>query len=313
MSFATSLRSLCLVPMALFLTAASLAAVGQSPNDVGVRAAQSYDGDKEAIGLANGNVNIKIPLFSAKTRGGKTSTFSLSYNSSLWALVQAGGGFIWSPTESGLPVGAYGWQINLPYVYGDTVDQGDGALINFEWANPDVYGVGIQPPPEGAAWGGNAWYQRGNDENTRFMFEDGSQLHYTGALNPSNNMPYTLLDRNGNRTDIVTSVYGASTSVILNTGTASVTTSGCSTTLGYCTTISGPGGAVQLIYGQPGAIDTTPPTFTNPQYTDVENPHCCNLGVLGTAPGSGSSDPYMLTAIVLPNGGTYLFHYNAYY
>ena len=329
MSNSASLRLKCAMPLlALFLSTVTFCE-GQSPNDVGVRPAQAYDGDKESVGLANGNVNIQLPLFSLKTRGDKTRTFSFSYNSSFWnATVVPGEDSVWSPsgTSAGAAVGAYGWQMNFPSAFGAHVDKGDGALTTFPGLLLTGYFGGSTSTPTGSvetcltmyavegAWGQNSAIQCDpNNGVNRYLFEDGSQIQNGSAFGSNS---WGILDANGNRTDYTWNQDGGTSTLVLDTGATVTLPNGSNASTVQYTDADGVLQKVHLIYGQPGAIDTTAPTFTYPVSVTVyepsvivDNPHVHDIN----RSDYGSSDPYMLTAIVLPNGGSYTFHYDAYY
>jgi hypothetical protein len=80
--------------MALFLFAfhSFASAQTQSPNVVtpetmtGIQPFTTYDGVKENIALANGNLNLNLPLFKLPQRAGRSWTLGINYDSKIWDL-----------------------------------------------------------------------------------------------------------------------------------------------------------------------------------------------------------------------------------
>ena len=297
----------------------SATAIAQSPNDVGVRPTQSYDGVNESVGLANGNLNIQLPVFSLKSRGGTTRNFSIIYNSSMWSTTLTGVPATYNEWIMTSPADvsaiAPGWQINFPSASGrGTVDKGDGALVTFPGlVIPNTtWNFATQGPVPSLNL--DAWYQEDNNTGTfRYVFREGSQLFNQTEYSVPPDLP--VVDRNGNRVDLLTTFNTDGTvartlideiarSVTINIG-PHVHLGTSSGTITYKDS-NGQTEQVQLIFGQPGAIDTSAPVFVNPN-NNVLNPH------ISESYSPFTTDDSILTSVILPSGGTYTFHYNSYY
>jgi RHS repeat-associated protein len=86
---------------------------GSNPRRVGVRGTGSYWGAAgEQIDLVSGNLNFSLPLVTAKSRGGWSASFMLSYNSQMWRQDASG---TWN-VEPDLGYGQ-GWKLQAGSVY----------------------------------------------------------------------------------------------------------------------------------------------------------------------------------------------------
>ncbi len=305
---------------------------GQSPNDIGVRPVQSYDGDHESIGLANGNVNISIPLVKRKERNGETLSISLSYNSSTWfpSLEEApvGNGLAWTwtqpETSPTFGLGGSGWQLSAPQASNNSFNAGTGSSVTYsafaketstvakvngyaQSQQPFYTWVGVDDQHERVLS-----YQGG--PVGRILYPDGSQ--YLQIFDSSNLSHTRVLDRNGNATDYTSNILEATETSTPQTAT--ITDAGgrvyvlsvqqaydaqgytiiSSGSLAYQDTNGNPAQA-KLLFGISGTVDDGVPSFTNPSGSIVSKP-------------SAEMKASMLSAIVLANGLTYTFHYNEY-
>jgi len=86
------MRKSCLIVFALLGSSLRVRAQSSTPNVVtpstmtGIEAFTPYDGVREQIALANGNLNLNLPLFKLPQRAGRRWELGLNYDSKLWEI-----------------------------------------------------------------------------------------------------------------------------------------------------------------------------------------------------------------------------------
>jgi len=299
----------------------SVCAMAQSAplqTDGGVKAYQTYDGVRENIALAMGNVNLQLPLLSLPGRNGHDFNLSLTYNSQLWnATAYTYGQVVWMPSgigDSG-SVGI-GWRRSTDFAVtatgmaspniggtqyfcagGYVARLGDGALHSFSTVRTNCNQICPPPPspPERPHCDGLASFMNvpaGLDDSGDhilldtdrhvLVFKDGAQIAYHGG---------GVVDANGN---VVTVGGGGVIDTVGRNITYNSSSTGLLSSIAYLDS-NGTSRTIALQYiSLPLNCTFSLPT-TNANIAVVTQP-------------SGSVT--MLSAVVLPNGLSYTFQYS---
>jgi hypothetical protein len=232
-------------------------------NDTGVQPYEAYAGVRENINLANGNVNLQIPLVSLPGRNGHDFSLSLRYDSKTWQVHSE------TDPNSGQILyywdGGGGWVFNLPWVastlihayvnpnypysnyycYGQfIVTTAGGSNHAFFGTQPlsgvrtgcyfiDNHGYITQRPdlnhPTGGAYDASYFFlDTSNSSDIVVRAKDGTTIHFPGALGYEGE-PTKIEDSNGNSITIQTN--GAVKTVTDTVGRSITITSGFPTTL----------------------------------------------------------------------------------
>ncbi|MGH7771441.1 MAG: hypothetical protein ACREQA_04320, partial [Candidatus Binatia bacterium] len=122
----TLTRLLLIAGLLLALTAALQAQSSptgvNAGNATGIQPYNSYGGVRENINLANGNLNLQIPLLTLPGRNGHDLGIGLEYDSKIWQLhsefiMETGEWWYWWDVEYRLPAAGYvGWRLSLPSI-----------------------------------------------------------------------------------------------------------------------------------------------------------------------------------------------------
>jgi YD repeat-containing protein len=311
-------------------------------NDTGVKPWEYYDRAQETVNMESGNLNIVIPLLSLPGRNGHNLDLSLSYNSQHYTPVGSLNngnppqvGVSWQPEQANLANAgiAAGWQINFPTLYATgvtTPPNGDNPQIgcwqNFVLVMGDgaryTFSVAMVSCWENVYQGSIGWKDQVLTQEDRpivaddqyqgilldawrgvVTFKDGSQIWF-----PLNNTVWADAFPSG------TAMFSPSAYVDTNGNVISFSTDGngnLTITDSVGRTVYIPNGLGQIQYhNSNGTLETialnfVPSVFPTPTF---------NQPVVGGYVNSVSVNPVFeeLNSIVLPNGLTYTFQYDAY-
>jgi RHS repeat-associated protein len=280
--------------------------------DGGVKPYQTYDGIRENISIATGNVNLNLPLVSLPGRNGHDFNLSATYNSQLWsATANTPGQMVWSlgvPGDFG-SIGR-GWRLSTDVLVGATGSVslnsgqdvcaagyrailGDGSTYSFSGVRTSCNYTGCNNQSGCTPRVPSLDQVAGLDDSGRhflldtirniLVLPDGGQITYSGSA---------VVDSNGN--------------VISRAGSGAVDTLGRAIT--YILPSSGTPPYTGISYLD---SDGTSRTISF-QYTSLALNCTFPLptpisGLTVTQP-SGSIP--IVSAIILPNGLSYTFQYN---
>jgi RHS repeat-associated protein len=293
------MRSSCilLVLVGFAISQGGLAQTAQNEN--GIHPEETYDGARENINLATGNLNLSIPLLKLPGRNGFDYSLSMGYNSQLWywyTCTNCGPGSwaispnVWNnPDPTSVQLKPGGWYVLLPgqsnvgCLENWTLTFGDGSSYSF----PSLYVAcaymlpGGQPGnPDTAADVLTATDSRGEgiqiDMNAcKVTMLDGHWYHVPNCQTYPGSSSDTFEDTNGNQINWRGDTLGRT----IPSGTGSFQYSDSN---GVARTVS---------------INYSPATIS------------CSLPLPAGA--TQQSGPYSLpSSIVLPNGLTYILQYD---
>ncbi len=298
-------------------------------NDTGVRALQTYSGTHENINLANGNLDLDIPIVSLPGRNGLGLHLSLQYDSKIWmphatySLTGSDLTYAWRSERRDPGIGDLGWRLGLPVInrgdivadsYGNVtgrqdtiVTLADGGKHSFGGARTGTSGV--SNPIMDSEDGSFATLDRSNPVDIVVRQKDGTAIHFADE----DGLATKVEDTNGNYISISSSVL---TDTLGRRITITDDLPNNRTTISY----NGSDGAARnviLNYQTVVLFSTTAgPTYTGaipfakPAQTGPCGRICYNfLWVSQPAPNRAFR---LLSSITLPNGTAYSFEYNGY-
>ncbi len=288
--------------LALLLMVSPWYAFGQSApqqTDGGVKAYQTYDGVREKIALASGNVNVSVPLIGLPGRNGHDFNLSLNYNSQLWSISEIGNTLTWiydfgigvdTATGSGwhlssgmsvTPTRAEWLSSTIVCVGGYMLRLGEGSVHTFSSIHTGCVTLDSFPPGQPAPANN---VPVGMDDTGQYIQLDTTQHLVTFKDGTQSDYGSSFIDTNGN----VVSISN-------NTDTV-----GRKITYLYNSPISGAISGVQYLDSN-GVLRTIAL-----QYTSL--PFSCSFPAPSNVAQSTAS-PALLSAIILPNGLSYTFQY----
>ncbi|MGE5110967.1 MAG: RHS repeat domain-containing protein [Acidobacteriaceae bacterium] len=283
----------------------------------GTQAYQAYDGVRENIDLATGNLNLQIPLVSIPGRNGHNFNIGIEYDSKTFYVTGTNGGtgtyWYWDRVRrdtSPLDASKLGWRWMLPVLTRSTVSCGTACSYQtgFVLTTPD--GSTHQFRNAGANYnngrisGGGADSLYESDDNEFILLDtssptdaiatlrDGTSYHFPlypggqGALRPT-----TIEDSNGN---------------VITIDNTSGTTTTITDTVGRVVTLSANGGPGLTFTDSNGNTQTI--SFTLSPYT--ESPTFVTPSPTYWGNINGDKVKEILGAVTLPDGRSFQFSYN---
>jgi YD repeat-containing protein len=296
-------------------------------NATGTQPYEAYGGARENINLANGNLNLQIPLVSLPGRNGHDFSLALNYDSKIWTPSSnydpTSGQTLYSydyDDSSTNLVGTVGWRLNVPvlmstqiqpfntnpniYCYGRFVLlTSDGSKHAFFASLPlsgvrtgcyqiNSQGQVVQVPQDNVPTGGanDASYlflDASNSSDIVVRAKDGTTLHFSGYK--GSQKPSKIEDTNGNIISIQT-----------NLGSVSSVTDSVGRSIG-------------ITWGNPNILVTYKDS-AGTQRTITLTLAAQTLTFSWQNPVPGSNPPLsakLLSSITLPNNLAYSFQYNS--
>ncbi len=99
------MRSACILLALFWFLVISRMGFSQSdpnnPNETGMHPYETYDGARENVNLATGNLYVSVPLLKLPGRNGFDFSITLNYNSQIWTPNPLPGGGAWNQSQSG--------------------------------------------------------------------------------------------------------------------------------------------------------------------------------------------------------------------
>ena len=322
-SFATCLILYTL--LGLSLLTGSQAQTSDPNNDTGIHPYETYEGARENINLGAGNVFVSVPLLSLPGRSGHNYLVSLISNSQTWSPISGYGqdvGMVLTRPGSIYfhPSGSTVLQNGDRCITGYALTDEYGGVHTFggmlsNCGHNDMFGNWVPVPTENILTGGDDRGEGyGADLNAcKVTFKDGT---WTPLVTGSSGCPIVGYVGNGSGADapVITDTNGNQ----INLQAYPSASAGCSRaycgggdvfptgtdidTLGRSITYSGSNHTIQ--YKDSNGVPRTI-TFNVQSFALSSCIHIIN----GTSqPQSGSVN--VITSVVLPNGLTYVFHYD---